>query len=122
MIRIAFCALLAASAAQADPAKDYTRDFLGLYSPAAQCLGQEFIVSLDPGRIGIGETTCQITAITPHASTGLRIELAQCRSEGEPSPNRSVTLSFTNNDPAQPLSFSTGDGTSPSQLLRCTDL
>ena len=90
----ALLALVAASPLVAGPLEDYSRDYIGLYSPTADCVGQEFYLSLEPDRVFLGETLCQIGGIQSQPGGGLALNLNACVAEGDPAADQSIIVTL----------------------------
>lgn len=69
----------------------YLREFTGRYSPAPICSGQELQVELAPESVYLGETACNIAAISS-ARDGVELSLSDCRAEGAAATDRSMSV------------------------------
>lgn len=87
----------------------------GLWGEDGLCIGREVIVTLEPERIGFGETICDVGDVKS-LGPAIFVRAVQCRSEGEPTEDRTVQIT---RQPGGAIAYS---GMVDLTLDRCTDL
>lgn len=110
---------LTATVAVADPTSNYIDHFLGDYAAGGACQTSDFVLSLAPQSVTIGETRCTLSALTALPQNGLDLLLTRCQAEGTPAEDRAIQIHLTHTPTAGTLGLVTQNAPQPLSLRLC---